>query len=189
MHHSPIQPVPTLTKPLRKKFFLTSNLNFPQHSLPSCHLLCLGCKYHTANARGLQATGGWKCSSVNCVPLLFPTLWNSSSLGPKLWGKKIKRIQEECKQLLQSQQRVLAPKPMDLFSFEELDRKEDNQCFRKSALPQLDLWSIADPKQAPAIQGCCTLHRSLACRFICHFWIFPVMLLPLKQKHTCRCSA
>lgn len=42
---------------------------------------------------------------------------------------------------------------MDLFSSEELERKEEDQCFRKSALPQLDLWSIADPKQAPAIQG------------------------------------
>lgn len=121
----------------------------------------MGHKYHTANARGLQATGGWRCLSVNSVPLLFPTPLDQlciedfpevPSLGPKLWGKKIKRTQEECKQLLQSQQQILAPKPMDLFSFEELERKEDDECFRKSALPQLDLWSLADAKQAPAIQ-------------------------------------
>lgn len=61
-------------------------------------------------------------------------------------------MQEECKQLLQSQQPVLAPNPMDLFSFEELERKENDECFRKSALPQLDLWSTADPNLALATQ-------------------------------------
>lgn len=50
---------------------------------------------------------------------------------------------------------------MDLFSFKELERKEDNQCFRKSALPQLHLWSIADPKQAPAIQGLLQIAQEL----------------------------
>lgn len=86
-----------LTIPLGKKFFFTSNLNFPQHFLPSCHLLCLGHEFHTASARGLQATGGWRCLSVNSVPLLFPTPLDQLCiedfpeipfLGPRLWGKK-----------------------------------------------------------------------------------------------------
>lgn len=93
-----------LTTPPGKKFFLTSNLNFPQHFLPSCHLLCLGHKFHTANARGLQATGGWRCLSVNSAPLLFPKPLDQlctedfpeiPSLGPRLWDKREKKDARE----------------------------------------------------------------------------------------------
>lgn len=75
------------------------------------------------------------------------------SLGPKLWGNsaKKKRTQEKSKQLVQSQQRILVPKSTDLFSFEELERKEADQHFRKTTLLQLYPWSISDSKQAPAI--------------------------------------
>lgn len=143
---------------------------------PILSLVMFGTQVSHTTARGLQTTGD---GDVYLLTLFLPTPLDQlctehfpkvPSLGPKLWGKKIKGTQEKCKQLLQSQQRVLAPELMDLFSSEGLEWKEEDQCFRKSTLPQLDLWSIADPKQAPdlfAISG--------------HFQC----LLSLRQKQQC----
>lgn len=60
-------------------------------------------------------------------------------------------MQEKSKQLMWSQQCILAPKSTDLFSFEELERKEADQHFRKTTLLQLYPWRISDSKQAPAV--------------------------------------
>lgn len=100
--------------------------------------------------------------SINSVSLLFSMPLHQlcikdfpevPSLGPKLQGNsaKKKRTQVKSKQLVQSQQCTLGPKSTDLFSFEELERKEADQHFRKTTLLQLYLWSIPESKQAPAI--------------------------------------
>lgn len=100
--------------------------------------------------------------SFSSVPLLFSIPLDQLCIEdfpevPSLWPKPCgnsaeKKGHKKSKQLVQSQQCIPAPKSTDLFSFEELERKEADQHFRKTLL-QLYPWSISDSKQAPEVSG------------------------------------
>lgn len=107
--------------------------------------------------------------SFSSVPLLFSMPLDQLCIEdfpevPSLWPKPCgnsaekKKGHKKSKQLVQSQQCIPAPKSTDLFSFEELERKEADQHFRKTLL-QLYLWSISDSKQAPAVSGLLQITR------------------------------
>lgn len=84
--------------------------------------------------------------SISSVPLPFPVSVDqpcteafpgAPKLGSKLCGDSAKKKgHEKSKQLVQSQH-IPEPQSTDLFSFEELERKEVDQHFRKTALLQL----------------------------------------------------
>lgn len=109
------------------------------------------------------------------------TFQKSLRWGPDSGARK--GMQEKSKQLLQSQQQVLAPKLMDLFSFEELERKEEDQCWRKATLLQWDLWSTADPKQAPALQGLLQITQELGLQIYLPFIDTSNGVIPWTKAH------
>lgn len=73
---------------------------------------------------------------------------------------------------------------MDLFSFEELERKEEDQCLRKATLLQLDPWSTADPKQAPALQELLQITQELGLQIDLPFLDTSSDVIPWTKAHS-----
>lgn len=167
-----------LTTPLGKEFFLTSNLNFPQHFLHpvTCYV------WDTSIAQPVQEVSKQlEAGDIYLlISLLLPTPLEDFPIVPSLGQENKKGTREvqttsaESAASSGTKTRWICFLLRNCKGRKRISGSENQHCLS---------WicgALLIQSRLQQSRGCC--------RLICHFWTFPVMLT-LRQKLLCRCSA